>query len=72
MTTEKPRIRVVAGAPTPERHVIVIPPQPKGIPEGTIGRIAIDFFQHWFNAPGKDTQEGFNQWWDTNKTNYSI
>lgn len=35
--------------------------------EEEVARIAKDFFYHWYNAPGQNTEEGFNKWFETNK-----
>jgi len=33
-------------------------------------KIATDFFYHWYNSKGNNTEQGFNKWWSENKNNY--
>ena len=28
-----------------------------------IKQIAVDFFRYWYNAPGANTEQGFDEWW---------
>lgn len=36
----------------------------------TIKELSTTFFRHWWNAPGNNTEQGFDAWWKKNKTKY--
>ena len=33
--------------------------------------IAVDFFRYWYNAPGTNTEQGFDEWWSDYGDNYN-
>lgn len=35
-----------------------------------IEAICTDFYYHWHNAPGTNTQQGFKDWWEKNRSKY--
>ena len=35
-----------------------------------IKQIASDFFRFWWNSPGNNTDQGFDDWWKDNKQEY--
>jgi hypothetical protein len=32
--------------------------------EEEVKKISLDFFYHWWNAKGNNTEEGFNEWFE--------
>ncbi|MDR1981504.1 MAG: hypothetical protein LBQ39_07795 [Tannerellaceae bacterium] len=38
--------------------------------EDQIKELATKFFFHWYNAPGANTMQGFDGWWEENKEKY--
>lgn len=34
--------------------------------------ITCDFFRYWYNAPGNNTEQGFDEWWKDNKGRYIL
>lgn len=38
--------------------------------EEQIKDLATKFFYDWYNSPGSNTEQGFDAWWGTNKSNY--
>jgi hypothetical protein len=37
-----------------------------------IKEIATQFFFDWYNAPGTDTLQGFDAWWEVNNDKYGF
>lgn len=35
--------------------------------EEEVKKYCTQFFYYWYNSPGKNTEEGFNKWWEQNK-----
>lgn len=40
--------------------------------ESRIKDVATEFFYHWYNAPGNNTQQGFDDWWEINKQRFGF
>ena len=40
--------------------------------EAYLKSIATDFFREWYNAPGSNTDQGFDDWWKANRGNYDL
>lgn len=40
--------------------------------ENTIRDIATEFFRSWYNAPGSNTDQGFDDWWRLNKARFGF
>lgn len=40
--------------------------------EETIRDIATEFFRSWYNAPGSNTDQGFDEWWKLNKVRFGF
>ena len=40
--------------------------------ETMVSNIATEFFRYWFNAPGSNTDQGFNDWWEINKSKFGF
>ena len=40
--------------------------------EETIRDIATEFFRAWYNAPGSNTDQGFEDWWKLNKARFGF
>lgn len=40
--------------------------------EETIRDIATEFFRSWYNSPGVNTDQGFNDWWKINKSRFGF
>jgi len=38
--------------------------------DSVIKKITTDFFYYWWNTPGKNTSEGFDEWWRLHKQDY--
>ena len=36
----------------------------------TLKEISCAFFRWWYNAPGNNTEQGFDEWWKENKGLY--
>lgn len=32
--------------------------------------VALEFYYHWHNSPGTNTAQGFDSWWELNKTRF--
>ena len=41
-----------------------------GISEDDKKEIACDFFYYWWNTGGTNTQESFDEWWETARNEY--
>lgn len=44
----------------------------KSYNESDVKKIAINFFYHWYNTPGTNTEEGFDDWFEQFKENNKI
>ena len=42
------------------------------LPEAVIKEVATEFFYWWHNQPGANTQQGFDDWWKSNKAKYGF
>lgn len=42
----------------------------KELTEEDIKEIVLAFFYYWYNAPGTNTDQGFDKWWEFNKHKY--
>lgn len=42
-------------------------PAPAKVPDELIKAIATTFFRQWYNAPGANTDQGFDDWWRENR-----
>jgi len=40
------------------------------IPKDKLKEISCAFFRWWYNAPGNNTEQGFDEWWKANKGRY--
>lgn len=44
----------------------------KPFSEKVIRDIATEFFRDWYNAPGSNTDQGFDAWWKTNRARFGF
>lgn len=51
-------------------HSEPVPEPRKKKKEAPIKRIATDFFRWWYNQPGTNTDDGFDDWWKQNREKY--
>lgn len=40
--------------------------------EKEVAKLATDFFYFWYNAPGENTEEAFDKWFEQNKKNKAL